>query len=63
MADIIVPQPGESVNEAEIGSWLVENGSWVETDQEVVSLETEKASLEVTAPAAGILEILVQEGE
>ena len=35
MADIIVPTPGESITEVEIGSWLVENGSWVETDQEV----------------------------
>ena len=63
MADIIVPSPGESVTEAEIGSWLVEDGSWVETDQEVVSLESEKATLEVTAPASGILKILVREGE
>jgi 2-oxoglutarate dehydrogenase E2 component (dihydrolipoamide succinyltransferase) len=63
MADIIVPSPGESVTEAEIGSWLVEDGSWVETDQEVVSLESEKATLEVTAPASGILKILVQDGE
>jgi len=63
MADILVPTPGESITEVEIGSWLVENGSWVETDQEIASLESEKATLELTAPATGIISILVTDGE
>ncbi len=63
MADIIVPTPGESITEVEIGSWLVENGNWVETDQEILSLESEKATLEVNATANGIIEILVPNGE
>ncbi len=63
MVDILVPTPGESISEVEIGSWLVENGSWVNTDQEIVSLESEKATLEVTAPASGVINILVPNGE
>jgi len=63
MTDILVPTPGESITEVEIGSWLVENGSWVNTDQEVVSLESEKATLEVTAPVSGIISIMIADGE
>ncbi len=63
MAEIIVPTPGESITEVEIGSWLVEDGSWVETDQEVLSLESEKATLEVNATATGIIKILAPDGE
>jgi 2-oxoglutarate dehydrogenase E2 component (dihydrolipoamide succinyltransferase) len=63
MVEIIVPTPGESITEVEIGSWLVENGSWVDLDQEIVSIESEKATLEVTSPAEGILEIISQPGE
>lgn len=63
MAEIIVPTPGESVTEVEIGTWLVEDGSWVETDQEIVSLESEKATLEVNATASGLLRIMVPDGE
>lgn len=63
MIEIIVPTPGESISEVEIGSWLVENGSWVELDQEIASIESEKATLELTAPGEGIIEILAQAGE
>jgi len=63
MVEIIVPTPGESISEVEIGSWLVENGTWVELDQEIASIESEKATLELTAPGEGIIEILAHEGE
>lgn len=63
MVDIIVPTPGESISEVEIGSWLVENGAWVEQDQEVGSIESEKATLEITAPAEGFIEITAQPGD
>ncbi len=63
MVDIIVPTPGESITEVEIGSWLIENGSWVDQDQEIASIESEKATLEITAPASGYLEILATEGQ
>lgn len=63
MVEIIVPTPGESITEVEIGSWLVENGTWVDQDQEIASIESEKATLEVTAPSDGIIEIIAQPGD
>jgi 2-oxoglutarate dehydrogenase E2 component (dihydrolipoamide succinyltransferase) len=59
-----VPASGESIQEVQIGQWLKQEGDWVALDEPVVELETDKASLEVPAPAAGVLEkILKQEGE
>ncbi len=63
MVEIIVPTPGESITEVEIGSWLVENGTWVDLDQEIASIESEKATLELTAAGEGIIEILAEPGE
>lgn len=63
MVDIIVPSPGESIAEVEIGSWMFEDGAWVEQDQEIGSIESEKATLEITAPAAGFLSISAQPGD
>ena len=62
MIDILVPSPGESISEVEIGSWLVENGTYVQLGQEIAIIETEKATLEVTAPEKGRIEILVEVG-
>lgn len=53
--DIIVPPLGESVTEATIASWCKAEGDYVEADEMLVELETEKVTLEVNAPAAGIL--------
>src|SRR6185369_11770170 len=38
-----------------IGQWLKHEGDAVEKDETVVELETDKASMELSAPAAGIL--------
>jgi len=62
--EITVPNLGESVSEAEIGQWLKQPGDTVEQDEPIAELETDKVSLEVNAPAAGVLsEILVEAGE
>ncbi|MCY4444429.1 MAG: 2-oxoglutarate dehydrogenase complex dihydrolipoyllysine-residue succinyltransferase [Proteobacteria bacterium] len=55
---IKVPQAGESVQEAMIGSWLKKSGDEVAQDEPIVELETDKASMEVVAESAGILHIL-----
>lgn len=55
MVDIIVPPLGESVTEATIAKWLVKEGDAVAADQPIVELETDKVTLEVNAPAAGVL--------
>ena len=64
MADIRVPTLGESVTEATIGRWFKHQGDAVAVDEPVVELETDKVTIEVPAPAAGVLaEILVKDGE
>jgi 2-oxoglutarate dehydrogenase E2 component (dihydrolipoamide succinyltransferase) len=64
MADIRVPTLGESVTEATIGRWFKQAGDSVTVDEPLVELETDKVTIEVPAPAAGVLsEILVKDGE
>src|ERR1051326_2131584 len=64
MADIRVPTLGESVTEATIGRWFKHPGDAVAVDEPVVELETDKVTIEVPAPAAGVLsEIMVKDGE
>ncbi len=61
--DIIVPQVGESIVEAEIGQWFKQDGDQVEKDELLLELETEKINVELNADASGKLSILVQEGD
>jgi 2-oxoglutarate dehydrogenase E2 component (dihydrolipoamide succinyltransferase) len=64
MADIRVPTLGESVTEATIGRWFKHAGDAVAVDEPLVELETDKVTIEVPAPAAGVLsEIMVKDGE
>ncbi len=60
---IVVPVMGESVSEATVGRWMKKVGDSVKADEPVVELETDKVTLEVNAPAAGVItEIKVQQG-
>ncbi|MGP0057700.1 MAG: 2-oxoglutarate dehydrogenase complex dihydrolipoyllysine-residue succinyltransferase [Beijerinckiaceae bacterium] len=62
--EIRVPTLGESVSEATIGRWFKRTGEMVKADEPVVELETDKVTLEVNAPASGILvEIAAKDGE
>ena len=64
MADIRVPTLGESVTEATVGKWFKQPGEAVAVDEPVVELETDKVTLEVPAPAAGVLsDIAAKTGE
>ena len=61
--EIKVPALGESVTEAEVAKWFKQVGDAVEADEPLVELETDKVTLEVNAPAAGVLaEIVAGEG-
>ena len=62
--DVMVPTLGESVTEATVSTWFKKVGDTVAQDEMLCELETDKVSVEVPAPAAGVLtEILVPEGE
>ncbi len=64
MADIRVPALGESVTEATIGKWFKKPGDAVAVDEPLVELETDKVTIEVPAPAAGVLgEISAKDGD
>lgn len=61
--EIKVPSLGESVTEAIIAQWLKKEGDSINADEPLVELETDKVTLEVNAPAAGVLSsIKAQEG-
>jgi 2-oxoglutarate dehydrogenase E2 component (dihydrolipoamide succinyltransferase) len=55
MANIVVPQLGESVVEARVARWLKKEGDRIETGEPVVELETDKIDVEVGADHAGTL--------
>ena len=55
MTEIRVPTLGESVTEATIGKWFKKAGDPVAVDEPLVELETDKVTIEVPAPAAGVL--------
>jgi 2-oxoglutarate dehydrogenase E2 component (dihydrolipoamide succinyltransferase) len=61
--DVMVPTLGESVTEATVSTWFKKVGDTVAQDEMLCELETDKVSVEVPAPAAGVLsEILAEEG-
>ncbi|OYY64500.1 dihydrolipoyllysine-residue succinyltransferase [Sphingomonas sp. 28-62-11] len=53
--EVKVPVLGESITEATLGEWLKQPGDPVALDEPVASLETDKVSVEVGAPAAGVM--------
>jgi len=64
MADITMPQLGETVTEGTITRWAKNVGDRVEQDEVLFEVSTDKVDSEVPSPSAGyVSEILVQEGE
>ena len=62
--DIKVPSLGESVTEATVGKWFKKPGDAIKLDEPLCELETDKVTVEVPAPAAGVLaDIAVKEGD
>ena len=63
-SNIVVPALGESITEATVAKWMKQQGESIAADEALVELETDKVTLEVFAPAAGVLsEIRVAEGQ
>jgi pyruvate dehydrogenase E2 component (dihydrolipoamide acetyltransferase) len=64
MADVTMPQLGETVTEGTITRWFKQPGETVELDEVLFEVSTDKVDSEVPSPAAGILtQIVVPEGE
>jgi 2-oxoglutarate dehydrogenase E2 component (dihydrolipoamide succinyltransferase) len=61
--EILVPTLGESVTTATVARWIKQAGERVAADEPLVELETDKVTVEVNAPADGVLSsISVPEG-
>ncbi|WP_084861021.1 2-oxoglutarate dehydrogenase complex dihydrolipoyllysine-residue succinyltransferase [Salibaculum halophilum] len=61
--DVMVPTLGESVTEATVSTWFKKPGEAFAADEMLCELETDKVSVEVPAPAAGVLsQVLAEEG-
>jgi pyruvate/2-oxoglutarate dehydrogenase complex dihydrolipoamide acyltransferase (E2) component len=64
MADVTLPQLGETVTEGTITQWFKHVGDTVAADEPLFEVSTDKVDTEVPSPVAGTLtEIRVQEGE
>ena len=63
MIELKIPEVGESVQEALLTQWLKRDGESVRRDDVLFVIETDKVTLEISAPAEGVLRILVPEGQ
>jgi 2-oxoglutarate dehydrogenase E2 component (dihydrolipoamide succinyltransferase) len=63
MIELKIPEVGESVQEALLAQWLTRDGEAVRKDDVLFVIETDKVTLEISAPADGVLRILVPEGQ
>ncbi len=61
--NIVMPEAGESVTSGVIADWHKADGEWVERDEPVVDVETDKITVEVLAPASGVLKRSVGPGD
>ena len=62
--EILVPQLGNEVTEAEVTEWAAAVGDTLSAGEIVVVISTTKAALEIEAPRDGTLsEIRIGEGE
>lgn len=55
---IVMPQLGVDIEEAQIDEWLKAEGDRVEKGEQVVVVTTPKVTLEIEAPAAGVLKAI-----
>jgi 2-oxoglutarate dehydrogenase E2 component (dihydrolipoamide succinyltransferase) len=53
--EVRVPTLGESVTEATVANWFKQPGDAVAVDEMLCELETDKVTVEVPAPAAGVM--------
>jgi pyruvate dehydrogenase E2 component (dihydrolipoamide acetyltransferase) len=64
MADVILPQLGETVTEGTITQWFKKVGDAVAEDEPLFEVSTDKVDTEVPSPVSGTLtEIRVEEGD
>ena len=64
LAQIKMPQLGESVTEGTVEKWLKSEGDFVKRDEPIVEVVTDKVNAEIPSPFEGkLVKITVTEGE
>ena len=64
LAQIKMPQLGESVTEGTVEKWLKSEGDFVKRDEPIVEVVTDKVNAEIPSPFEGkLVKIAVTEGE
>ncbi|MCP5537823.1 MAG: dihydrolipoyllysine-residue succinyltransferase [Akkermansiaceae bacterium] len=61
--EVKIPNVGESITSANVARWHKHDGDAVAKGETVLTIETDKVSNDLEALSAGVLKILVQEGE
>jgi pyruvate/2-oxoglutarate dehydrogenase complex dihydrolipoamide acyltransferase (E2) component len=61
---LLMPQLGNETTEAELTEWLKNEGDAVTEGEQILVVTTTKLSMEIEAPATGVLkQIVVPEGD
>lgn len=60
---VVIPQLGNEITEAEITEWLVKDGDTVSEGDLILAITTTKMAIDIEAPASGVLTIQMPEGE
>lgn len=63
LKEVVVPSPGESINQVLLSRWLVEDGQFVEKNSDVAEIDSDKATLVISADVSGVIKFIAQEGE
>ena len=63
MPEITMPRLSDSMEEGTILKWLKSDGDEVSEGDELAEIETDKATMTYEADAAGVLEIVADEGQ
>ena len=61
--DYVMPKLAMAMNEGTVNEWLVKQGDKVEKAQALVTVETEKVTYDCESPEAGIINIVLPEGD
>src|SRR5207244_117666 len=63
MVAVTLPQLSLSMEDGKVVRWLVADGDRVGAGQPIVEIETDKATIEVEAPAEGVIRLVAEEGQ